>query len=124
MANVNRNGDWLMGGIRVFDRIMSGQGEVTHQESEQVLLVFGYIRGVLDVEDQGAPMGQLSEAAMHKLAETDHSKVRAAVVDQLDSCTKVYAPLWNSDFTTTEMTADRMMGIVRVYLEKHPEKWG
>jgi hypothetical protein len=122
-APTDRNGDWLMAGIRVFDRIQSGQGTVSFEDSTQSALVFGYIRGVLDVHHTNVLKALIAEGVIQK-AHKDHAKINPAVLEEQDKAANWYAPLWHSEFFTTELTADRMMGIVRVYLENHPEKWG
>jgi hypothetical protein len=121
-APIERNGDWLMAGIRVFDRIQSGQGTVTSEDANQVNLVFGYIRGVLDVQHTNVLKALVAQGVIQQ-ARKEHAKINPAVLEEQDKAANWYAPLWHSEFFTTEMTADRMMGIVRVYLEKHPEKW-
>ncbi len=120
---VDRNGDWLISGIRVYERIRDNTGTVTLADAQTANLVFGYIRGVLDVQDSNVLKALISEAVINEARKT-HSKLNPVLIQQLNAAANEYAPLWNSDFYTTEMTADRMMEIVKVYLEKHPERWG
>ena len=86
-------------------------------------LVFGYIRGVLDVQHANVLKALIAEATIEQ-APKNNIKLNPVLVQHLRAAANTYAPLWKSNFFTTELTADRMMGIVKVYLDKHPEKWG
>jgi hypothetical protein len=118
---VERNGNWLMSGIGSYERLQKGDSKLSPQEAQSGMLVFGYIRGVLDVQDSNVMKALVAQGAIQK-AIRDQKNVDAAAVQQLDALTNYYVPLSRSEYANTQFTPDQAVKIVKLYLQQHPDQ--
>jgi hypothetical protein len=118
---VERNGDWLMSGIRTYERLQSGDTNLSPQDAQIAMLVFGYIRGVLDVQDSNVMKALVAQGAIQN-ATKDRQKLDPTAVQQMDALAGYYVPLSHSEYANTQFTAAQAVKIVRLYLEQHPDQ--
>src|SRR5581483_5845952 len=101
---IERNGDWLMSGLRSYDRLQQGDTKLSTQDAQLGTLVFGYIRGVLDVQDSNVMKALVAQGAMQN-ATKNNQQVDPQALQQLDAVTTYYVPLSHSDYANTQFTA-------------------
>ena len=118
---IERNGDWLMSGIRSYERLQQGDAKLSPQDAQMGMLVFGYIRGVLDVQDSNVMKALVAQGAIQS-ATKNNQQLDPSALQQIDALTAYYVPLSHSDYANTQFTAAQAVKIVELYLAQHPDQ--
>jgi len=118
---VERNGDWLMSGIASYERLQKGDSKLSAQDAQTGMLVFGYVRGVLDVQDSNVMKALVAQRALQS-ATKDRKDLDPAAVQQIDALTAYYVPLSHSEYANTQFTEAQALKIVKLYVQQHPEQ--
>jgi hypothetical protein len=111
----DRDGSWLIGGIREYERARDRVPNQTAEEAQSAVIVGAYIRGVLDAQEEIA-----LKAAFYRANQKLASKADAK---RLMETSTYITPLYNTTFITQPLQFDQYVLIIKNYLGKHPTEW-
>jgi hypothetical protein len=117
-----RDGSWLINGIRQYERNRDRQNQ-SFDEAMLGVRVTGYIRGVLDKEMDIVLRASFNIPKDADGKVIDMKKLGQTEARKLYDTNTYFAPLWKTRFLSEERTLDQDIQIIKNYLEKHPDRW-
>jgi hypothetical protein len=112
----DRDGTWLINGIREYERVRDRAPNLSVAEAEDAATVAGYIRGVLDAQQEIALKAAFYGAEKRK-------PTKAAEAKKVVETSTYITPLYHTTFVVRPLNFDQYAQIIKNYLEKHPTEW-
>jgi hypothetical protein len=123
-ASSDRDGSWLIDGIRQYERTRDRVQNQSADELARTYMITGYIRGVLDVQAMLVLKADFYRPKDANGKLTDITKLSKAEVQKIHDTSTYFVPLSDTRYyVVQDMTFDQSVQIIKNYLEKHPERW-